>query len=259
MFAALLGACGGSDKTKDTTSSGTVASDDDTSVAEDGADANNADTDTQLLASSLVPSDLATANVDSNIHALFLPRACATSVANGTTGAKYTFSNCLGPNGLLGVSGEVDIDFATTANSLTLSLTYTAVKVNGAELDGTASATVTADGAKRTMTWSGNISGATANGKEFSHSSNSTIAWSLGDKCFALSGSSDGAIAKREIKVEIDDYSRCGRGCPEAGGKITVTNVAKAKTIEVDYDGTAIADFTNANGKTTQIPLLCKP
>lgn len=270
---ALLAACGGSDPAKGTSSSGTVPADEDTAAVEDGADANNADTDTQLLASSLVassasntiglasiaPGDLATEDVGSNIHALFLPRTCATAVARGTTGATYTFSNCLGPNGLLGVSGEVDIDYTTTANSLALSLTYKGVKVNGAKLDGTATATITANGAARTMTWGGSLDGVTANGKKFSHESNSTVTWSLGDKCFAMSGSSDGAIRGREIKVEVDDYSRCGRGCPEAGGKIVVTNVAKDKSIELDFDGTATAEFTNATGRTTAVPLLCKP
>ena len=109
------------------------------------------------------------------------------------------------------------------------------------------------------MTWTGTLSGTTANGKKFSHQSNSRVSWSLGDKCFALSGSSDGTIGAREIKVEIDDFSRCGRGCPESGGKIVVTNVVKNKSIEVDYDGTATAEYTGPGGKTTPIPLLCKP
>ena len=244
-----------------------------TADAEDGADANNAETDTQLLASSLVassasntvglasvsPGDLSTQDVGGNIHALFLPRTCATAVATGTNSAKYTFNECLGPNGLLGVSGTVDITYTTTANSLTLNLTLTELKLNGAKLDGSATATITAAGAKRTMTWAGMLDGSTANGKTFSHQATSTVSWAVGDKCFAMSGSSDGDVRGREIKTTIEDFSRCGRGCPEAGGKITVTNVPRNRTIEVDFDGTATATFIGPAGKETPIPLLCKP
>ena len=272
MLALPLLACSGSDTPKDASSSGTVATDDDTTVAEDGADANNADTDAQLLGSSLVassatssvglasvsPSDLTTADVGSDIHALFLPRACAVATATSATEATYTFTKCLGPNGLLGVSGTVVVDYTATADSLTLSLTFKTMTLNGATFDGSAKATVTADGAKRSMTWSGAINGKTANEKTFDHTSNSTVAWTVGDKCFALSGTSDGKVNAREIRTEIDDYSRCGRGCPEAGGKIVVTNVAKNKSYAIDFDGTATATYTSPNGRQTAIPLICK-
>jgi len=59
------------------------------------------------------------------------------------------------------------------------------------------------------------------------------------------------------VKTVIAGYKRCGAACPEAGGSITVTNVAANKSISLTFDGTANATFTGSNGSQTSIPLLC--
>src|SRR6185437_13848698 len=165
--------------------------------------------DTELLASSLVPSDLLPTSVET-LRAVYLPRACLTTAATGTDETTFTFSSCLGPNGLLGVSGTIAVHYVTGPSSLHLDVTMTAVKLNGAELAGAAKADITESGANRSMTWSAEIAGTTANAKKFSHTSTHTITWSLGDKCFSLAGTSDGQVRAREIKTDIENFNRCG-------------------------------------------------
>lgn len=256
----LLAACKGDDKDKkkDTGTSATQPEDEDTTFAEDGSDANAADTDAQLVASTLVSSSPGTIGlVGEGVKTVYLPRACVDTKMNGDE-ATYTFTSCFGPNGLSGVTGTVVVHFTSTPTTLHLDLTYTGLKVNDAELDGSATADIVAAGAKRSMTWSATLDGTTARGKAFSYRSAHTITWSLGDACFTLDGTTDGQVRQRDIKTEIQSYKRCGRGCPEAGGKIIVTNVAKNKVVTIDFNGTKQATFTNPNGKQLALPLLCK-
>ena len=60
----------------------------------------------------------------------------------------------------------------------------------------------------------------------------------------------------RDIKTEITGYARCGAACPEAGGKISITNVDTGTRVELTFDGTANATYTSPKGSTT-IPLAC--
>ena len=141
-----------------------------------------------------------------------------------------------------------------------LDVTGAGIAVNSATgVAFTASATVSADASKRTMAWKSSISGDTAGKRAFSRSDDFTIFWQLGEACFGLDGKSEGHVKNRVIEIEVDSYRRCKFGCPEAGGKISVTNVAKSKTVAVSYDGTNRATFTNANGKDTTFLLLCAP
>jgi len=257
--ACLLAACGGTDEkaAEDPTSTTDAA---DTTFIDDGADANAVETDTQLLVSSLV-SSIESQTFGDGVKAIYLPRSCVT-VANdvATATAVFTFDRCLGPNGLRGVSGTVTAKYELETGSVKLDVTGAGIAVNSATgVAFTASATVSADASKRTMAWKSSISGDTAGKRAFSRSDDFTIFWQLGEACFGLDGKSEGHVKNRVIEIEVDSYRRCKFGCPEAGGKISVTNVAKSKTVAVSYDGTNRATFTNANGKDSTFLLLCVP
>jgi hypothetical protein len=271
VLLAAAPACKNKDKKDDTTNPSTPGTDDDNSFAQDGSDANAADTDAQLVASSLVASspgtiglasldsgDLGTADVGDGVKAVYLPRTCVQGKQTAPNEATYTFEKCIGPNGLAGVSGTVIARYTSDATHLHLELTYTAMKVNGAEIDGAATADITADGSNRTMTWGATLDGTTARGKAFSYRSTHTVSWTLGEACFSLDGTTEGQVGQRDIKTEVQNFKRCRRGCPEAGGKIIVTNVAKNKVVTIEFDGTATATYTAPNGKQFSLPLLCK-
>jgi hypothetical protein len=251
--------------------------DEDTTFAEDGSDANASDTDAQLVASSLVSSspgsiglatfeggELGTEDVGDGVKAVYLPRACVEGKQTAANEATYTFTSCVGPNGLAGVSGVVIVRFTAEPTKLHLELQYgppnadTPFEVNGAQLRGTATAEIAADGPNRTMTWGASLTGKTVRGKSFSYQSTTTVAWTLGEACFSLDGTTEGQVRQRDIKTEVQNFKRCRRGCPEDGGKIIVTNVAKNKVVTIDFDGTSKATFTAPNGKEFDLPLLCK-
>lgn len=271
LVCALVPACKNKDKDKDTDTPATTPEDEDSSFAVDGSDANAADTDAQLVASSLVaasPGTIGLASLDEGalgaqdvgdgVKAIYLPRSCVTGRQTAPGEATYTFDKCIGPNGLLGVSGEIKARFTADATKLHLDLTYTNMKVNGAKFDGSATAEVTAAGAKRTMSWGATLDGETQHGKPFSYRSTHTVGWSLGEACFSLEGTTEGQVRQRDIKTEVQSFRRCRRGCPEDGGKIIVTNVAKNKVVTIEFDGTATATYTAPNGKQLPLALACK-
>lgn len=234
----------------------------DTSFAEDGTDSSAADTDTQLVASSLVTaspgSEVRLAN---ELPAYVRPRCVTRAPADmSATEVTFTFDNCQGRNGLRDVSGVIVARAEVPGpRMLKLFLTFTALKVNGAVIDGSAAASIDAEGVERSMSWSATLDGTTTGGKKFTYQSDHTVTWTLGGTCFAVEGSANGTVRDRSLKTEIAGFRRCGRGCPDAGGKITVTNTAKNKQTTLEYDGTNRATFTGPNGKTTVVPLLCKP
>jgi hypothetical protein len=248
--------------------------DDDDATLQDGSETAAAETDAQLVTSSLLAAspgaslslestsgDLGVETFGDAARAVYFPRGCLHVTApDASTGdaAVYTFTRCIGPNGLRSVTGEVKARSTTTADgSLHLDLSASDLAVNKATLDWAATAVISvAPDGERRMTWNAQLSGTTARGRAFARTNDYTITWKPGEACFALDGKADGRVNGREIHTEIEGFQRCRRGCPDAG-RIVVTNVAKGRTFELAYDGSNQATFTGPNGKTSTIPLLC--
>jgi hypothetical protein len=255
---------------------------DDDSFIHEGTDTSAAESDAQLLTSSLVSSspagslglasadfvggDLRPREIGDGAKAIYLPRGCLTVVHQAAArSVTYTFDHCTGPSGLRAVTGVVKGEYALGAGTIHLELTADDLSVNDATLDWSATADISASDADRTMTWKATLSGVSAGGRTFSRSNQHTISWRLGEPCFSFSGSSEGEIRKkgasegREIRTEISDFRRCRRSCPDAGGVIAITNVSKNRRVELRYDGTNRATFVGPGGKETTIALLCRP
>ena len=62
---------------------------------------------------------------------------------------------------------------------------------------------------------------------------------------------------KRVVNTEIQGFRRCRRACPDAGGKIVITNVTKNKRYELRYDGTNHATFIDPKGERISSRFLC--
>jgi hypothetical protein len=260
----------------------TTEEESETAFVEDGTDTSAAESDAQLLTSSLVASsstgeiglaslelsgsDIGPRDVGEGAKALYLPSGCLDVVHDeAAKDVTYTFHRCLGPNGLRAVSGVVKAHYAIEPNHLHLDLTADELAINEATVDWAATADIVSTGADRAMTWKARLSGTTAGGRSFSRNAEHTISWRVGEACFSFSGFSQGEVTNRsgatgrEIRTEISDYRRCRRGCPDAGGKITVTNVARSQRIELLYDGTNRATFVTPDGSKVIVPLLCRP
>ncbi|HEY8075279.1 MAG TPA: hypothetical protein VIF62_14240 [Labilithrix sp.] len=247
------------------------ADDDSQTLAQDGTDTSFVESDSELLTSSLVGTsttssvtlatengaDLSPEDVGDGAKTFFFPRGCLT-VANDAVGknAKYHFESCSGPLGLLHIKGDVAITYDVGPNKLVLDLVGSSLQVNRATVDYHAHAEIDASGVNRKMVWSAQLSGVTARGRDFTRTSTKTITWQVGGRCFTLDGTSEGQVKGRGVKTEITNYARCGAACPEAGGKITITNEQTGLEVGITFDGTANATFSAPSGSTS-IPLIC--
>lgn len=247
--------------------------DDDTSFVDDASDTSAAESDAQVVTSSLVSSspgslglasvglsgtDLGARDIGDGAQAIYFPRRCLTVEHHpAESTVTYKFRTCRGPNGLRAVTGDVTARYVAEPTHLHLELTATDLAVNGATVDWTATADISSIGADRNMTWKAQLAGTSAGGRAFARTNEHTVSWKLGEACFMLEGSSQGQVRGREIRSAISNFRRCRGGCPDAGGKIVVTNVTKGKSVELRYDGTSRATFVSPKGRVSSVALLC--
>jgi len=260
--------------------SATPADDDTTLLAQDGSDTSATENDTETISSSFIAASgglglasgadlaggqLSAANVGDGARAEYYPAGCLTVTSDPSSrGATYTFDHCSGPYGLLDVSGSVKVTAtpaaatAAGATRLVLDFVGTGLKVNRATADWSAHAEIasTALGA-RTMSWRAQLSGVTVRGRAFTRTNQKTVAWTVGQECVLVNGSSDGNVTGRAIHTDVIHYSRCKGECPAAGSEIRITNATNGKTVDIAYDGGRQATFTGPNGGQTQIVLAC--
>jgi hypothetical protein len=238
-------------------------------LAEDGTDSAVAETDTEIVTSSLVSATatsgsltlastselglggVGTAGFGDGASALYFPRGCLMATADtAAQTVTYTFTDCAGPNGIFKIRGTVVATYATAPGKLTLNLVGNDLIVNRSTIDWTATAEITNTGADRSMHWKGALSGTTPRGKTFSRTNDKVVTWRFGERCFGVSGVSEGQVRDRFLRTEIADFRRCQGGCPEAGGRITISNANKVK-VEITFDGTKRATYTSPKGQTT--------
>ncbi|MDB4933219.1 MAG: hypothetical protein JWP87_191 [Labilithrix sp.] len=238
-------------------------------LAVDGTDSAAAEVDTEVVTSSLVSATassgslslastnelvsggVGTAGVGDGAKALYFPRGCLIVTSDDATKTvTYAFTDCAGPNGIFKLRGSIVATYAADAGKLTLNLVGNDLQVNRSVVDWTATATITANGADREMRWTGSLSGITAHGKTFSRTNEKVVTWRFGERCFGVAGVSEGKVRDRYLRTEITGFKRCQGGCPEAGGRITISNEAKVK-VEILFDGTKNATFTTPKGNAT--------
>jgi hypothetical protein len=252
--------------------SSSTSADDSAVLAQDGTDTSFAESDSELLSSSLVGSsatgsltladadvlangDLQTENIGDVAKGFFFPRGCLTVTTDSVAQvATYDFAGCTGPFGLGRITGSLKATYDVTPDTLTLDLVGTNLTMNRATIDWHSHAVIARSGTSRTMTWSAELSGTTARGREFTRTNTKTVTWTVGERCFTLNGTSDGDVKGRNVRTEIVNYSRCAAACPEAGGKITITS--GSTKLEITYDGSSTGTFTSPHG-TASIPLIC--
>jgi hypothetical protein len=254
---------------KDAPAKDPEGSDDPALLAEDGTDVAAAETDTEVLTSSLVSAsvaggelslastdlaggDLGVAGIGDGAKAIYFPKGCLDVTADtATSTVTYVFRSCSGPNGIVRLTGTLQAKYAASAGKLVLDLTGNDLVVNRSRVDWAAHAEITSDGAARQMTWKGSVSGTTARGKELSRTNEKVVSWRFGERCFAVSGVSEGNVRGRYLRTEIADFKRCQGSCPEAGGRITITNAQAKVKVEILFDGTSRASYTTPKGSTT--------
>lgn len=215
---------------------------------------------TAVLGDRLSP-DQAVARADEAASA-FRPAGCVKYDKSGTT-LTYTFAGCTGPFGLVKISGEVAVTYKAVAGEqdtrgIALDVKATNLSLNRANVTFEAAASLSGNRTSRTMTWVGTVRGTTGRGQSFERQSSWTLGWTLGGNCLALDGHAEGDVAGRILVTDVNALKRCANSCPEAGGKITVQSKESGKSVTLEFDGDDSATFTDANGKASNLPLLCK-
>ncbi len=244
-------------------------------LVEDGTDSAAAETDTEVVTSSLVSAtaaggslslassdlsngELGPAGIGDGAKAIYSPRTCLTVTSDeAAKTVTYVFNGCAGPNGIFKITGKIVATYQTSPNKLVLNLVGTDLLVNHSTVDWSSRAEITANGAAREMHWKGSLSGTTARGKEFSRTNEKVVSWRLGEKCFAVSGVSEGRVRGRFLRTEIANFSRCQGSCPAAGGRITISNAQAKVKVEILFDGSSRASYIAPRG-TTLFDLACK-
>ena len=237
-----------------------LISDDSALRAGDGTDSFSAEADAQIVTTSLISPSAAggsLALIGDSAKAIYFPRSCLTVTSDSATKTvTYVFDSCAGPNGILKLTGTMIPTYEVSPDKLVFNITGTNLIVNQSTVDWSARAEVTASGAARTMVWHGTLSGETARGKAFDRTNDSTLSWRLAERCLALSGVSEGHVRGRYLRTEVTDFKRCQGSCPEAGGRITISNEAKVK-VEIRFDGTSRATYATPKG-SVMFDLACK-
>jgi hypothetical protein len=242
-------------------------------LAEDGTDSTTAETDAEVVISSLISAsgaggslslastdltggNLGARGVGDGAKAIYFPRGClAVTSDEATQTVTYTFTNCAGPYGIFKISGTMVATHAEPPDKLVLDIVGHDLLVNRSTVDWSAHAEITGAGTARTMDWHGALSGITGRGKEFKRTNDKVVAWRLGERCFAVSGVSEGDVRGRYLRTEIANFRRCQGSCPEAGGRITITG--EKQRLEILFDGTSRATYTTPKGSNT-FDLACK-
>lgn len=257
------------------TSSPSDAAEEPSALAEDGTDAADAETDAELVTTSLISATaargsltlastgeltadaLSTAGLGDGAKAIYFPRNClAVTSDEAAKTVRYDFKDCSGPNAIFKIRGVITATYAVSASKLTLNLVGSALRINRATVDWSATAEITDVGGARSMQWKGSLSGRTARGKVFSRTNDKLLTWRLGERCLGVSGVSEGTVRDRYLKTETTDYRRCQGACPEAGGRITISSETKLK-VEITFNGGSRATYTTARGTTT-FALACQ-
>jgi hypothetical protein len=246
------------------------------SAVDEGSDANQSESDTESMATSLIGGDgsgvrLATGpelnpvmgeleldNVGDAAKAFFRPAGCLVVTDDAANKkATYKFSDCTGPYGLVHITGEVDLTYSSSAaNQLTVNYSANSLQINRSTINWTATANVTGNGLARDMVWDGKFDGTTAHGRAFQRTNHKEYKWTVGQACLSVAGSSDGTVTSHELKTDVINFSICKGGCPEAGSEIKVTDVSANKVYDLKWNAND-ATYTGPEGNSITYTPLC--
>lgn len=243
-----LGACGD-----------TLAADDDAD-AQNGTDTLEATAQTQALLSmtndasaGAVGAEMAATVATQNSAGFFQPTGCVTAQRAGAT-VTYTFNGCTGPYGLVNVNGTLRATFSdVTPTSRTVALAGE-LRANRFTLRPNATAQVTYMGNTRLATVTLMGGGTSPRAVAFTNSGTYMSNWD--GMCLGLSGRVGSSADGNSVTVDIANYRRCRGGCPDAGGRVTVSS-SRGAALSVLYSGGPAATLTGTRGRSATVALFC--
>lgn len=236
-----------------------LATDDDGDVGV-AADALEGTAQTQALlavssdaAMGAVGAEMAATVAAQNSGGFFQPMGCLAAQRNGAA-VTYTFTNCTGPYGLVNLNGTVTATFSNvTPTARTVAVTGE-LRANRFTLRPNASAQITYMGGTRLATVTLMGGGTSPRGTTWTHSGTYMSTWN--GTCLGLSGRVSSAANGATVTMDVASFNRCRGGCPDAGGRVTVTS-SRGASVSVTYSGGATATLTGSRGRSATVSLYC--
>ena len=249
----------------------------DNAAVSGGSEAASAESDTEAMSSSFVSGgssgvgalslaghlemtggDIRTQGLGDAAKAFYQPAGCLVVTDDATKKiATYAFTDCTGPYGLVHITGTVAVDYSgSSATALVLKYASTGLKINRSTIDWTATANITGLGGARDMIWDGQFTGTTGGGRAFQRTNHKEYKWTVGVPCLSVTGSSDGTVTGKELKVDVINFQRCKGACPEAGSEIKVTDVAASLVYDVKFNASD-ATYTDPKGQSFEFHPAC--
>lgn len=202
------------------------------------------------------PTHAAAAQAAATAVTAKLSSGCVTThvVGNQVT---YTMNNCTGPYGLVSVTGALTATYTVqgtgTAATLTIVLSGTAIKINGASLNVNSTAVISGPTTNRTAVVNSNTTAVSARGNSITHAGNYTAGWD--GVCLSMTGNFQTRAGLFNFMTQVDSYKRCLNHCPTQG---TITFTGNAHTTTLTFNGTASASIM-IDGRSGNLSLFCKP
>ena len=234
----------------------------DAELAVDSANVNQAES--TMLASAVDGSEAATGValtaatpqgvadwITQHAAAKYSPAGCATVTESGLT-VKLVFDQCTGPRGLRQVSGEIDLTVSAGASgAVDIAATATNFEIGQATMSIDSQGVYTVSGTTKSLEVTTSGSGTGPLGNTIQHDGQYTATWDA--SCVSIEGSwsTEVGAAQRSTTASL---MRCADQCPT--GTLT-RDTFRGHTIDVTFDGTAIAKWTTSTGRSGTINLAC--
>lgn len=203
------------------------------------------------MSASVTPEEAANANA-ANAGA-FWSEGCFTFLVDGAS-VEYTLTDCTGPLGLVGVSGQVTITYRDEGSSFGFDITTTNLTVGEASIEYSVSAEVATDVRNVTVSTTAQVTG--RRGHTVGYSGTYDLRWNGSSECAGIDGSWTATVGANSYTLSVSGWQRCGRRCPVDGGSISY--VGPNASIIVSYDGSSEASWTSGAGGSGTVNLFCE-
>jgi hypothetical protein len=212
---------------------------------------------TASFASTTESTRLKLSTVRATAGPLYAPSGCLVASHSSADPSQLdlAFTQCDGPWGLSGLAGTLGV---VESQSPDLVFDAKGLVVNLATVNFDATAHIDFEGADRTMTWIGTLSGTTARGRAFNTSANLTLSWQLGGTCITAFGTTTGEVAGSAVSSSMRNLFRCDSACPVTGSISVWATQSSTPTdsLALIFNGMDAAYFDVAGGRDS-IQLSC--
>jgi hypothetical protein len=197
-------------------------------------------------------------NAETTATGMYQPSDCVTASRVDAV-ITYELDNCTGPFGLANVTGTITVTFSLVTEGIKAEAVATGLFVGGSTMDINATGIYSVANNKQTLVVDTTGDGTGPRGVSFVRNGSYTLSWDTYAGCATLDGTWSTQVLGRTWSTTVDGFSKCQDRCPAAGGTIKYTGGLSGVTVNVNFDGSATANWDTTRGEVGQIALFCIP